>query len=76
MDMSQKKKSNIYNIIGKNIKKYRNENKLTQEKLSEMCEISIDYLSEIERNKKTPSLKRLILIAEKLNIPVYKLFLE
>ena len=63
-------------IISQNIKKYRNENKLTQEKLSEMCEISIDYLSEIERNKKTPSLKRLILIAEKLNIPVYKLFLE
>ena len=49
-------------IISQNIKKYRNENKLTQEKLSEMCEISIDYLSEIERNKKTPSLKRLILI--------------
>ena len=63
-------------IISKNIKKYRNKNKLTQEKLSEMCDISIDYLSEIERNKKTPSLKRLILIAEKLKVPAYKLFLE
>ena len=41
-----------------------------------MCDISIDYLSEIERNKKTPSLKRLILIAEKLKVPAYKLFLE
>ena len=63
-------------LIAKNIKKYRNERDLTQEKLSEMCGISVDYLSEIERNKKTPSLKRLILIAEKLNIPVYKLFLD
>ena len=63
-------------IISQNIKKYRNKNKLTQEKLSEMCDISIDYLSEIERNKKTPSLKRLILIAEKLKVPAYKLFLE
>ena len=61
-------------LIAQNIKKYRNKNKLTQEKLSEMCGIFVDYLSEIERNKKTPSLKRLILIAEKLNIPAYKLF--
>ena len=63
-------------IICKNIKKYRLEKELTQEKLSELCNISVDYLSEIERGKKTPSLKRLIIIAEKLEIKIEKLFIE
>jgi len=63
-------------IICKNIKKYRLEKGLTQETLSEMCKISTDYLSEIERCKKTPSLKRFILIAEKLEIPYSKFFIE
>lgn len=61
-------------IISKNIKKFRKAQGLTQEKLSEMCGISTDYLSEIERGKRTPSLERFILIAEKLNIPPQKFF--
>ena len=61
-------------LICKNIKKYRIEKNLTQEQLSELCEISTDYLSEIERCKKTPSLKRFILIAEKLKVPFEKFF--
>ena len=61
-------------LIQKNIKKYRKEQNLTQEQLSELCNISTDYLSEIERGKKTPSLKRLVLIAETLNIPICKFF--
>ena len=62
-------------IICKNIKKYRIAKGLTQEALSELCGISTDYLSEIERNKKTPSLKRFILIAQKLEIPYGDFFL-
>ena len=65
--------STIKKIL-KNIKKFRQEKKLTQEQLSELCDISQDYLSEIERGKKTPSLKRFILIAEKLEIPPQKFF--
>ncbi len=61
-------------LIQENIKKYRKERNLTQEKLSEICSISTDYLSEIERGKKVPSLKRLLIIAKALNIPVGKLF--
>ncbi|MBE7707578.1 MAG: helix-turn-helix transcriptional regulator [Cyanobacteria bacterium SIG27] len=61
-------------LICKNIKKYRIKKNLTQEQLSELCEISTDYLSEIERCKKTPSLKRFILIAEKLKVPFEKFF--
>ena len=54
---------------------YRNKLNLTQEKLSELLGISSDYLSEIERGKRTPSFKRLDLSASVLNIDVYKLFL-
>ena len=63
-------------ILRKNIKKYRLTQNFTQEKLSEISGISSDYLSEIERGKRTPSLKRIILIAEALNIEVYKLFIN
>ncbi|MBE7704622.1 MAG: helix-turn-helix transcriptional regulator [Cyanobacteria bacterium SIG29] len=61
-------------LIQNNIKKYRNERKLTQEQLSEMVGISCDYLSEIERGKKIPSLKRFIAIVEALDIPFTKFF--
>lgn len=61
-------------IFKNNLKYYRNKRKYTQDKLSEITGISSDYLSEIERGKKTPSFKRILLIAEALNIEVYKLF--
>ena len=54
--------------IKNNIKKYRIARGLTQEKLAELCDISPDYISEIERGRKIPSLKRLIIIAEQLNV--------
>ena len=63
-------------VIQNNIKKYRNKRGLTQDKLSEMAGISCDYLSEIERGKKIPSLKRFIAIADALDIPYEKFFKE
>ena len=54
--------------IKNNIKKYRIARGLTQEALGNLCQISPDYISEIERGKKIPSLKRLIIIAEQLGI--------
>lgn len=61
-------------IVQENIKKYRIMKNLTQENLSELCGISCDYLSEIERGKKTPSLKRFLIIAEQLDVPPEKFF--
>jgi len=58
--------------IKKNIKKYRTEKGLTQEKLSELTGVSTDYISELERGKKVPSIKRLDKIAIALEIPAYK----
>lgn len=65
----------IIQKISDNIKKYRTQNHLTQEVLSERACISSDYLSEIERDKKIPSLKRLIKIAEALEIEPYLLLM-
>lgn len=62
-------------IFRRNLKNYRVQLNYTQEKLSELSGISADYLSEIERGKRTPSFKRLDLIAKALKIEVYKLFL-
>ncbi len=61
-------------IVQKNIKKFREIKGLTQNKLSEATGISADYISEIERGKKNPSLKRLILIAEALEVDIRELF--
>jgi len=63
-------------ILRNNIKKYRLAKDYTQEKLSEISGVSTDYISEIERGKKTPSLKRIIIIAKALEIEVYKLFMD
>lgn len=59
-------------ILRINIKKYRLEKGLTQEKLSELTGISTDYLSEIERGKRVPSFKRFDKIAQVLEIEAYK----
>lgn len=61
-------------LVQSNIKKFRNERNFTQEQLSEKAGISCDYLSEIERGKRIPSLKRLCLIADALGIETYLLF--
>lgn len=61
-------------ILRNNIKTFRESKNLTQEKLSELAGISADYLSEIERGKKVPSIKRLIQISEALDVEIYKFF--
>ena len=61
-------------ILKYNIKYYRNINHLTQEQLGELSGISTDYISELERGKKVPSIKRLDLIAKALNVEIYKFF--
>lgn len=65
--------NNTTNIIRLNIKKYRLHKNLTQDKLSEQAGISCDYLSEIERGKRIPSLKRLIMIADALEMELWQL---
>ena len=57
-----------YNIIGERLKKARIERKLTQEKLAEKLDVSIAFLSRIERGSSHISLKRLSQICDILGI--------
>ena len=63
-------------IIRQNIKKYRNEKNLSQVQLAMKCSLSSEYLSEIERGKRAPSLKRLLMIADAPGVEPHKFFLK
>lgn len=56
--------------LGKSIKQYRTQLNLTQEKLSELLDVSTHYIYELERGIKIPSLPMLISIAELFNTTV------
>lgn len=57
-----------YNIIGERLKKARTDRNLTQEKLAEKLDVSIAFLSRIERGSSHISLKRLSQICDILGI--------
>ena len=44
-----------YNVIRKNIKKYRKEKHLTQQQLADETDLSVDYICEIESPTKNKS---------------------
>ena len=57
-----------YNVIGEKLKKARNNKKITQEKLAEQLDVSIAFLSRIERGSSHINLKRLSQICEILGV--------
>lgn len=57
-----------YNVIGERLKKARIDKGLTQEKLAEKLDVSIAFLSRIERGSSHISLKRLSQICDILGI--------
>ncbi|MCP1109744.1 transcriptional regulator with XRE-family HTH domain [Lachnospiraceae bacterium PF1-21] len=61
------------NQIGKTIKKYRTQKGLTQEELGELTVITANYISQIERGKKSPGLSTITKLSEVLEIPITKL---
>ncbi|MGN0595622.1 MAG: helix-turn-helix domain-containing protein [Hominimerdicola sp.] len=64
-----------YVALGKRIKNKRIENKLTQEQLGEICDLSAAHIGHIERGTRILSVDVLFRIAHVLNISVdYLLF--
>ena len=57
-----------YSIIGTRIKEARNAKKLTQEDLSEKLDVSVAFLSRVERGSSHINLKRLSQICDILEI--------
>jgi len=59
-----------YKIIGKRIKEIRREKCLTQEKLAEMCNKSVSYISLIESGGRNAELEVLVNIGNNLGITI------
>lgn len=57
-----------YTIIGQRLKKARTDKNMTQEKLAEQLDVSIAFLSRIERGNSHINLKRLSQICEILGV--------
>jgi transcriptional regulator with XRE-family HTH domain len=66
----------ILNVFGTNLRKYRNELGVSQEKFAEMCGLHRTYISDIERFQRSIALENVQKIADALNIETYKLFVE
>ena len=66
----------ILKVFGKNLRKYRNEQSLSQEKFAEICNLHRTYISDIERGQRSIALGNVQKIADALKIETYKLFLE
>lgn len=63
-----------YTKLGKNIRKYRLAKNLSQEKLSELLDANSKFIGHVERVERFISLKKLIQLANILDIPLYSLF--
>ena len=61
-------------ILGRGIRFYRHQRQLSQAALAEKANISITFLSNIERGKKYPASETLSAIANGLDIDVFELF--
>jgi transcriptional regulator with XRE-family HTH domain len=60
--------------FGQRIKAIRVERKLSQEQFAELLEISVDFLSLIERGINAPSFENLEVFSTQLGVPVFYLF--
>jgi len=66
----------ILMVFGKNLRKYREEKNISQEKLAEIAGLHRTYISDIERFQRSISLNNVQKIADALEVETYKLFLE
>ena len=60
--------ANIQEVVGKNIKLYRQTKGLTQERLAELVNVSSSYIGYLERGIRAPSLDLLARIGDILEV--------
>lgn len=66
----------IIKLFGTNVRKYRIEKGVSQEKFAELCGLHRTYISDIECFRRSISLDNIQKIADALEIETYKLFVE
>jgi transcriptional regulator with XRE-family HTH domain len=64
----------IKDLFGRNIKYYRFHKQLSQSALAEKADISVTFLSNIERGKMFPKVETLSRLTESLDVDVHELF--
>jgi len=73
--MTDSKQYEIYNIIGRNIKKYRKLRGHTQRSLSEALDLSESFIAKLEsRTNQTISIDTLLMISEFLDVEITVFF--
>jgi len=60
--------------FGKRLREIREQRRMSQERFAETLDISVDFLSLIERGRNAPSFETLDKIAKRLRVPVAGLF--
>lgn len=60
--------------FGKNIKKYRKINEITQEELANISGLHRNYISDVELGKRSISLKNIEVLSISLNVEITELF--
>jgi transcriptional regulator with XRE-family HTH domain len=63
-------------ILGKNVRRLRQQKGLTQEKLAFEAEIDLTYMGGIERGKRNPSLLVMARIADALSVSLPRLLAD
>lgn len=71
-----KTKEDVRTVLGRNVKRYRKQKGLSQEKLAEIIDVSVKHLSTIESGSAFLSADLLQCISDSLDVPVYLLFYE
>lgn len=66
----------ILKVFGTNVRYYRTQLGVSQEKFAELCGLHRTYISDIERFNRSISLENIQKIADALKIDTYKLFIE
>lgn len=64
----------VYIKLGKNIRKYRLKKNISQEKLSELLDANSKFIGHVERVERNISLKKLIQLAQILEVTLCELF--
>lgn len=66
----------IIHVFSHNVRARRQQLGLTQEGLAERCGLHRTYISSLEREQRSISLKNIQLIADALEVEPYRLFLD
>ena len=66
----------IVKVFGKNVRNYRQEAGISQEKLAELSGLHRTYISDIERFQRSISLSNIQKIAEALGVEPYLLLMQ